>query len=95
MEEAAPFGSSTHSARGFPPVSPNCHQCFFFSSSFDRCWGEDLRVVFVSLFFCLFVCLFVFKDLFILSSIYCSCLQTQQKRALDPITDGREPPCGC
>ena len=23
-----------------------------------------------------------------------SCLQTHQKRALDPITDGCEPPCG-
>ena len=25
----------------------------------------------------------------------CPCLQTQQKRALDSITDGCEPPCGC
>jgi hypothetical protein len=24
-----------------------------------------------------------------------SCLQTHQKRASDPITDGCEPPCGC
>ena len=24
-----------------------------------------------------------------------SCLQTHQKRALDPITDGSEAPCGC
>jgi len=27
--------------------------------------------------------------------MHCSCLQTHQKRALDPITDGCEPPCGC
>jgi hypothetical protein len=27
--------------------------------------------------------------------IYCSCLQTHQKRASDPIADGCEPPCGC
>jgi hypothetical protein len=27
--------------------------------------------------------------------IYCRCLQTYQKRASDPITDGCEPPCGC
>jgi hypothetical protein len=27
--------------------------------------------------------------------IHCSCLQTHQKRASDPITDGYEPPCGC
>jgi hypothetical protein len=26
---------------------------------------------------------------------HCSCLQTHQKRASDPITDGCEPPCGC
>jgi hypothetical protein len=25
----------------------------------------------------------------------CSCPQTHQKRALDFITDGCEPPCGC
>jgi hypothetical protein len=27
--------------------------------------------------------------------IHCCCLQTHQKRASDPITDGCEPPCGC
>jgi hypothetical protein len=27
--------------------------------------------------------------------IHCSCLQTHQKRASDPITDDCEPPCGC
>jgi hypothetical protein len=28
--------------------------------------------------------------------VHCSCVQTHQKRALDPITeDGCEPPCGC
>jgi hypothetical protein len=27
--------------------------------------------------------------------VHCSCLQTPQKSALDPITDGCEPPCGC
>jgi hypothetical protein len=27
--------------------------------------------------------------------VHCSCLQTHQKRASDPITDGCEPPCGC
>jgi hypothetical protein len=27
--------------------------------------------------------------------LHCSCLQTHQKRASDPITDGCEPPCGC
>jgi hypothetical protein len=36
------------------------------------------------------------KTLFILCIwILCSCLQTHQKRASDPITDGCEPPCGC
>jgi len=35
-------------------------------------------------------------DLFILyMRVHCSCLQTHQKRASDPITDGYEPPCGC
>ena len=45
-----------------------------------------------------------FKDLSIYLSIYlsilcmwvhCSCPQIPQKRALVPITDGCEPPCGC
>jgi hypothetical protein len=27
--------------------------------------------------------------------VHCCCLQTHQKRASDPITDGCEPPCGC
>ena len=36
------------------------------------------------------------NDLFILFIWEpCSCLQTHQKRASDPITDGCEPPCGC
>jgi hypothetical protein len=37
-----------------------------------------------------------FKDLFISCMwAHCRCLQTHQKRASDPNTDGREPPCGC
>ena len=28
-------------------------------------------------------------------NIHCCCLQTHQKRALDPFTNGCEPPCGC
>jgi hypothetical protein len=36
------------------------------------------------------------KNLFISYMwIHCHCLQTHQKRALDPIADGCEPPCGC
>jgi hypothetical protein len=27
--------------------------------------------------------------------VHCSCLQIHQKRALDPIRDGCEPPSGC
>jgi hypothetical protein len=27
--------------------------------------------------------------------VHCHSLQTHQKRASDPITDGCEPPCGC
>jgi hypothetical protein len=27
--------------------------------------------------------------------VHCSCLQTHQKRASDPATDGCESPCGC
>jgi hypothetical protein len=39
---------------------------------------------------------FLKNYLFILCTwVHCSCLQTHQKRALDPITDGCEPPCGC
>jgi hypothetical protein len=39
-----------------------------------------------------------FKNIIYLSlfiRVYCSCLQTHKKRALDPITDGCEPPRGC
>jgi hypothetical protein len=44
-----------------------------------------------------FIHLFVyFQILFILCMwVHCCCLQTPQKRALDPMTDGCEPPCGC
>jgi hypothetical protein len=36
------------------------------------------------------------KFLFILCLwVYCCCLQTHQKRVLDPISDDCEPPCGC
>jgi hypothetical protein len=38
------------------------------------------------------------KDIFIYFmyvSVHCSYLQTHQKRASDPITDGCEAPCGC
>jgi hypothetical protein len=41
----------------------------------------------------MFSLFFFFKDLFII--IHCSCLQMQQKRVSDLITDGCEPPCGC
>jgi hypothetical protein len=40
------------------------------------------------LFIYLFVCLFIWW-------VHCSCLQTHQKRASDPITDGCEPQFGC
>jgi hypothetical protein len=44
-----------------------------------------------------YISVFFFKNcLFILCIwVLCSCLQTHQKRASDPITDGCEPPCGC
>jgi hypothetical protein len=43
------------------------------------------------------VVLFCFNKSFFLFKIYlhCNCLQTHQKKASDPITDGCEPPCGC
>jgi len=49
---------------------------------------KSIRAVIAFFFFLNFL-----KDLFIL--VHCSCLQTHQKRASDPITDGCEPPCGC
>jgi hypothetical protein len=41
--------------------------------------------------------LLLFKIIFVFLFIWvhCSCLQTHQKRASDPITDGCELPCGC
>jgi hypothetical protein len=41
------------------------------------------------------LCNFFFKDILCLSVVHCCCLQTHQKRVLDPITDGCEPSCGC
>ena len=39
---------------------------------------------------------FIFKVLSIYYlCVHCCCLQTHQKGASDPITDGCEPPCGC
>jgi hypothetical protein len=43
--------------------------------------------------FVLFICLFVFRFIYLYVSE--DCLQTHQKRASEPITDGCEPPCGC
>jgi len=34
-----------------------------------------------------------FKNFILFISVHCSCLQTYQKRASDPITDGCETPC--
>ena len=52
--------------------------------------GPKLRQSFLSFFF------LIRLDLFILCMwVHCSCLQTHQKRASDPITDSCEPPRGC
>jgi hypothetical protein len=42
-------------------------------------WGFSFLIIYL-----LILCIWV----------HCSCLQTHQKRASDPITDGYEPPCG-
>jgi hypothetical protein len=56
--------------------------------------GSFLHGTLLQLFMCR-GCLFIFKGLFILCIwVHCGCLQTHQKRSLDPITDGCEPPCG-
>jgi hypothetical protein len=43
------------------------------------------------------ICLptYLFKSYILILCIWVCCLQTHQKRASDPITDGCEPPCGC
>jgi hypothetical protein len=47
-------------------------------------------------FLCEPVCSTLSKKLFILCIwVLCSCLQTHQKRASNPITDDCDPPCGC
>jgi hypothetical protein len=43
----------------------------------------------------LFVCLFVCLKIYLLYMSTLSLFQTHQKKALDPITDGCEPPCSC
>jgi len=61
-----------------------------------KCYFPGTRSFFFFSSFFFFFFLFSFLDLFILCMwVHCSCLQTHQKRASDPITDGREPPCGC
>jgi len=71
---------------------------------FLACTSWLAQLAFFSFLFPLFFSLLFFsplslsllKDLFIVFYMrHCSCLQTHQKRALDPITDGWEPPCGC
>ena len=37
---------------------------------------------------------YLFKKIYVLYTAHCSFLQTHQKRASDPITDGCEPQCG-
>jgi hypothetical protein len=47
--------------------------------------------VHIKIYFVLF-----FKKIYLLILyIHCCYFQTHQKRALDPITDSCEPPCGC
>jgi len=43
----------------------------------------------------LFISFFKKKSYFMYIWVHCSCLQTHQKRAFDPITDGCEPPYRC
>jgi hypothetical protein len=44
--------------------------------------------------FVLFV-LFLKDFVYVMYMVHCCCLQTHQKGASDPITDGCEPPCDC
>jgi hypothetical protein len=51
--------------------------------------------VFVFVFWLFFCFVFVLGFIYLLYvHEYCSCLQTHQKKASNPITDGCEPPCG-
>jgi hypothetical protein len=52
-------------------------------------WLKDCG--WVSLVFFSFLKILFFSSIW----VHCHCLQTHQKRASDPITDGCEPPCGC
>jgi len=38
---------------------------------------------------------FFYLNIYLCIWLHCSCPQTHQKRSSNPITDGREPPCGC
>jgi hypothetical protein len=57
------------------------------SSVTDR-WEFTVNLI-MPLFYLFFNIYFVFM------SIHCCCLQIHQKRAVHPITEGCEPPCGC
>jgi hypothetical protein len=62
-------------------------------NSCSSCGHHSSKITSVYYFTWLHSLFFFFKDLFILY-MWVHCLQTQQKRASDPITDGCEPPCG-
>jgi hypothetical protein len=59
-------------------------------------WWLNFYIFFSFLLIYVVIWFHFFKDLFILCVwVHCSCFQTHQKRAWDPITDGCDPPCGC
>jgi hypothetical protein len=56
---------------------------------------KDLIYVCVYTYICICICIWICTHTHTHTHTHCSHLQTHQKRASDPITDGCEPPCGC
>jgi hypothetical protein len=81
------------SAPSSKPCLPGCCHAFFLNDKErnpEPVSQPQLNVRFLSLSLSLSL-----SFRFILCEYFCSCLQTRQKRASDPITDGYDPSCGC
>jgi hypothetical protein len=89
------------------PSTEITHRCCRHTWLLHACWGFKLMSLYLLskrwattplqlCFLYFFIHFFIFKDLIILyMSVHCSCFQTHQKRASDPIMNGCELPCGC
>jgi hypothetical protein len=75
--------TSLGSVYQWPTRRETARNCFCFYFGFLKIFLLALKYLFIYLF------------IYLIYWVYCCCLQTHKKRALDSITDGCKPPCGC